>query len=130
MGTEEFDIDRLKELQTPADITEAVLQLSRNTGGRVMVQLANPDKLEESIWFHPLQAQEETDNLQSHGNVRVKFYTDVDQNKLRIVSVEPLVVDEKDNPIWWSKALREFGEARGYEDTIFCYAGKLEKKSE
>jgi hypothetical protein len=130
MGTEEFDINLLKELQSPADITEAVLQLSRNTGGRVMVQLANPDKPEESIWFHPLQAQEETDNPKSYGNVRVKFYTDVEQNQLRIVAVESLPVDEKDNPIWWSKALRAFGDAKGYEDTTFCYAGKLEKKSE
>jgi hypothetical protein len=130
MELEEHNLEELRQLQSPADIVEAVLGLSRHNQGKVMVYLARPDSLDEGIWYHPLAAQEEKDNPESHGNVRVKLQDDITAEGYRIQAVEPLEVDDMD-PLKWQRAREKFGQGKGYAPDMWGgYAGRLVKVPE
>lgn len=134
MDGEPFDqqkIEQYKTLQTSGDIREAVLDLSRQTKGKVMIKLTMKGVSDgEAIWFGPGYAQEEYDNPNYHGNSMVKFAEEVSARDLRIVEVESIIMKSGAS---YAEAWKEFAQSKGFELTEplggrWYYSGRLHKK--
>ncbi len=131
-GSEEVEVvavekERLRRLETPREIVEAIADLSRRKNGEVMVFMAESGKEDEGFWFHPLQMQQEMDNPRSYGNIRVKLHDGVEYENLRIREVERLEVD-RSSPLMWMEAVDRFAKLRGYEVDKWRYATCLVRR--
>lgn len=112
-------LEKLPLLESPSDIISAILDLSRECNGKMMVRLVSQESSDSEFWFNPLALQIERDEMErkvSKGTgMQAKLTAEILSHKLRIAEVVPLEIDETDSAEPFHLQVDDFAKKLDYE---------------
>lgn len=119
-------LQQYKSLETPKDIMGAVIGLSGQENGAVMVRLEN-DIRGSGIWFHAKVLEDEVEGARKGYPMLMysKLYSEIKDNSWKIKEIEPLEIDEHGRDYRTDKFSQEHHCAKAdMRNSDFPYAGK------
>jgi hypothetical protein len=122
-------IETIKSLDQPGDIKDAVVDLSKKFGGKVMIKLSPKDEGKQPIWVSPLRLQFESEYPKESQETTRRFVEEweaVDRRIDEIALLEITDVSRMPESLKIQAAAKKFAEKQGYKPDNH-YVGKFTK---